>query len=259
MLENVREKKILETLNYYIQELRNRGYKVIYIALYGSQNYNVDDEKSDIDAKAIVLPTLKDIIHRQPISAKLETEFGNVDYKDIITFNNVIRKGNFSYIEAIHSHYRIGDLKTIDRLFGNIKVNYKSVIGGMKEKRKALTHEYPSKKEEFKQFNCDPKQFHHIIRLWDVLQKDLKENKNLSFLTYDNEKQRKYMIDLKRKLVYPLEETIATADAIITVAEIELYRVFPNYKYEPIDNLEAVDEYIEKMIRYEILDKEKDI
>ena len=147
-MEN-KTKKILETLNYYKQLLEQKRYKVIYVALYGSQNYNVDDEKSDIDAKAIVLPTLADIIHRRPVSATIETEYGTIDYKDIITFNDIVRKGNFSYIEAVQSTYRIGDIETIDRLFGNIKVNLKSLIGGMQEKRKALTHEYPSKTLEF--------------------------------------------------------------------------------------------------------------
>ena len=111
-MEEKRE-RILRVLNYYKQLLEQKGYKVIYVALYGSQNYNVDDEKSDIDAKAIVLPTLSDIIHRKPVSAVLETEYGAIDYKDIITFNDVIKKGNFSYIEAIQSFYRIGDLETI--------------------------------------------------------------------------------------------------------------------------------------------------
>ena len=36
---------ILRILNYYKQLLEQKGYKVIYVALYGSQNYNVDDEK----------------------------------------------------------------------------------------------------------------------------------------------------------------------------------------------------------------------
>ena len=179
-MEEKRE-EILRVLNYYKQLLEQKGYKVIYVALYGSQNYNVDDEKSDIDAKAIVLPTLSDIIHRKPVSAVLETEYGAIDYKDIITFNDVIKKGNFSYIEAIQSSYRIGDLENIDKLFGNIKVNLKSIIGGMKEKRKALTHEYPSKTEEFNFWNCDPKQFHHIWRLADVLNYNLQNNENRSY------------------------------------------------------------------------------
>ena len=43
------EKEIYITLNKYKKELEQRGYKVIYIGLYGSQNYNCSDEFSDID------------------------------------------------------------------------------------------------------------------------------------------------------------------------------------------------------------------
>ena len=248
-------KKILETLNYYKQLLEQKGYKVIYVALYGSQNYNVDDEKSDIDAKAIVLPTLADIIHRRPISAIIETEYGAIDYKDIITFNDVARKGNFSYIEAIQSTYRIGDIETIDRLFGNIKVNLKSLIGGMQEKRKALTHEYPSKTLEFEQFNCDPKQFHHIWRLADVLYENLSFNKNASYLRY-NRKQKGFMISIKRKLITSLEQTIKIADKLIEQAQENLNQRYPQYKYVPINNTEALDDYIEKEIKKQLIKKD---
>ena len=247
-------KKILETLNYYKQLLEQKGYKVIYVALYGSQNYNVDDEKSDIDAKAIVLPTLADIIHRRPISAIIETEYGAIDYKDIITFNDVVSKGNFSYIEAIQSTYRIGDIETIDRLFGNIKVNLKSFIGGMQEKRKALTHEYPSKTLEFEQFNCDPKQFHHIWRLADVLHENLSFNKNVSYLRY-NRKQKGFMISIKRKLIFSLEKTIIIADYLIETSKKALDTTYPNYKYQPIDNTEEIDKYVEEEIRKQLIKK----
>lgn len=247
-------KKILETLNYYKQLLEQKGYKVIYVALYGSQNYNVDDEKSDIDAKAIVLPTLADIIHRRPISAIIETEYGAIDYKDIITFNDVVSKGNFSYIEAIQSTYRIGDIETIDRLFGNIKVNLKSLIGGMQEKRKALTHEYPSKTLEFEQFNCDPKQFHHIWRLADVLHENLSFNKNASYLRY-NRKQKGFMISIKRKLIFSLEKTIIIADYLIETSKKALDATYPNYKYQPVDNTEEIDKYVEEEIRKQLIKK----
>ena len=252
-MEN-KTKKILETLNYYKQLLEQKGYKVIYVALYGSQNYNVDDEKSDIDAKAIVLPTLADIIHRRPISAIIETEYGAIDYKDIITFNDVVSKGNFSYIEAIQSTYRIGDIKTIDRLFGNIKVNLKSLIGGMQEKRKALTHEYPSKTLEFEQFNCDPKQFHHILRLADVLHENLSFNKNISYIRY-NLKQKGFMISIKRKLIFSLEKTIIIADYLIETSKKALDTTYPNYKYQPVDNTEEIDKYVEEEIRKQLIKK----
>lgn len=246
-----KEDNIKDILNHYKKILENQGYTVIYVALYGSQNYNVDDGQSDIDAKAIVLPTLSQIIHRQPVSAVLETEYGAVDYKDIITFNDVIRKGNFSYIEAVQSQYRIGDVETIDRLFGNIPVNLKSIIGGMLEKRKALTHEYPSKTKEFEQFNCDPKQFHHIIRLSHVLMSNLKNSTNNSYLIYD-ETGRDFMIKIKRQLIYSLEETKKEADTVIEASREALNKAYPDYKYEPYDNIEAVDNYVEEQLRIQL-------
>lgn len=246
-----KEDNIKDVLNHYKKALENMGYTVIYVALYGSQNYNVDDGQSDIDAKAIVLPTLSQIIHRQPVSAVLETEYGAVDYKDIITFNEVIRKGNFSYIEAVQSQYRIGDIETIDRLFGNIPVNLKSIIGGMLEKRKALTHEYPSKTKEFEQFNCDPKQFHHIIRLSHVLMSNLKDKTNNSYLIYSRT-SRDFMIDIKRRLISSLEETKKEADMVIEESREALNKVYPDYKYEPYDNTEAVDNYVEEQLRIQL-------
>ena len=36
-------------LREYKKILEEKGFNVIYIGLYGSQNYNVDDEQSDID------------------------------------------------------------------------------------------------------------------------------------------------------------------------------------------------------------------
>lgn len=249
----MKRQAILKILEHYKKLLEEKGYKVIYIGLYGSQNYNLADEFSDIDAKAIVLPTLSQIIRREPISAILETKTGNIDYKDIITFNNVIRKGNFSYIEAIQSCYRIGDIPTIERLFGDIQVNLKSLLGAMMEKRKALTHEYPSKAKEFELYGCDPKQYHHILRLFRILSYNIANNANRSYLIYDND-EREEMITLKRRLISPLEDLEKEADSLITLGKYLLNSITPDYKYLPIDNQKAIDDYLEEQIKKEIID-----
>ena len=44
--------QIFKELSNYKKILESKGYNVIYIGLYGSQNYNLDDEESDIDVKA---------------------------------------------------------------------------------------------------------------------------------------------------------------------------------------------------------------
>jgi hypothetical protein len=248
--------RIMDTLYYYKKLLESRGYKVIYIGLYGSQNYNVSDERSDIDVKAIVLPTLADIVHRKATSKIIETKYGSIDCKDIITFNDVIKKGNFSYIEAIQSGYSFGDIDIINKLFGDIQVNLKSIIGGMQEKRKALTHEYPSKVAEFEQFGCDPKQFHHIWRLCELLNYILDSGENVAFLRYDNE-NRELMIKLKRQMVFSLDMTKGLADQFIENAKNRLNETFPQgYKYEPINNTEALDNYIEEEIRKQLIKKD---
>jgi len=244
---------IFKTLNNYQKILVDKGYKVIYIGLYGSQNYNVDDECSDIDCKAIILPTLHDIIFRKVTSKTIECENGTIDVKDLITFHDVIKKGNFSYIEAINTEYSIGD-KYIKELFKQIKPNLKSILGAMHEKRKALTHEYPSKKEEFEKWGFDPKQYHHILRLKDILEYIDVTGEQVSYLKYENE-ARNFMIAEKRnKHNYTKEQVEKCSDIEIELAK----KLIPNdYKYESIDLSEEVSKYIENKLKTKLLENSK--
>lgn len=237
--------EIFKILSKYKSILEEKGYNVIYIGLYGSQNYNVDDEQSDVDCKAIVMPTLHDIIFRKATSKTIECENGAIDVKDLITFYDVIRKGNFSYIEAIDTEYSIGD-KYIKELFRQIRPNLKSIIGAMHEKRKALTHEYPSKHKEFEKWGFDPKQYHHILRLYDLLcSKD-----KLSYLSYSGA-SRDMMIKAKRN-TYNLSKDFVEKNSDVTIEEAK--KLIPNdYKYESLDLSEEVSKYIEDKLKLELL------
>lgn len=236
---------IFKTLSHYKDVLEEQGYTVLYIGLYGSQNYNLDDEQSDIDCKAIILPTLHDIIFRKTTSKVIECENGSIDVKDLITFYNVIKKGNFSYVEAIDTEYSIGD-KYLKDLFKQIRPNLKSLLGAMYEKRKALTHEYPSKHEEFEKWGFDPKQYHHIIRLSHLLQHN---NGSFSYIVYD-ESLGKDMIEIKRNAVgYTKEFVEKDSDKIIERSK----KMIPgDYKYEDIDLSDEIGRYIEKEIKKEL-------
>ena len=231
--------------------LEERGYKVIYIGLYGSQNYNLSDEQSDIDVKAIILPTLQDIIFRKVTSTTIECENGNIDVKDLITFYDVIKKGNFSYVESIDTEYSIGD-KYIKELFKQFRPNSKSILGAMYEKRKALTHEYPSKHSEFEKWGFDPKQHHHILRLYDLLEYNLKNNDRRSYLTYKNDSdRRKKLIDYKRNNNNIALSIVAKdSDDFINRAR-ELVDYNYSYEYKNIDT--EINQYIEKNIKLELL------
>lgn len=246
------KQEIFKTLSSYKSILEEKGYNVIYIGLYGSQNYNVDDEFSDIDCKAIVLPSLHDIIFRKVTSKTIELENGAIDVKDLITFYDVIRKGNFSYIESIDTDYFIGD-KYIKELFRQIKPNLKSILGAMYEKRKALTHEYPSKTKEFEKWGFDPKQYHHIVRLYDLVHYNIINDTSYSYLKYNDDDAR-FMINLKRNQRYgeqliDKEYAEKRSDEII----IDVKDIIPeDYKYEPVDLSNEVSKYIEDSLKIQL-------
>lgn len=240
----MRKQEIFKTLSSYKSILEEKGYKVIYIGLYGSQNYNVDDEFSDVDCKAIVLPSLHDIIFRKVTSKTIELENGAIDVKDLITFYDVIRKGNFSYIESIDTEYFIGD-KYIKELFRQIRPNLKSMLGAMYEKRKALTHEYPSKHEEFEKWGFDPKQYHHILRLYDLLC----YGSDFSYLSYSGA-SRDMMIKTKRN-TFDLSKYFVEQNSDITIENAK--KLIPeDYKYEPVDLSNEVSKYIEDSLKIEL-------
>ena len=259
-----------EKLNQAFQVLESKGYNVLYIGYYGAHNYNLADEKSDYDFKAIVIPTLSQLIKREVVSKVVECEFGNIDTKDLITFTSNMNKGNFSYIESLTTKYHIDKGEellgiSVQELFKDVKVNYMSMVGAIYEKRKALIHEYPSKAEEFAHYGCDPKQFLQALRLYDILRDRSKftENYNLSFKEYGNDgiqfeltefesesSTRKYeftredLISLKRTLVMPLGETIKIFDYIQLKAR-EL--LSSDYHFQPLD---YTDKVIELLVAY---------
>lgn len=240
---------IFKTLSQYKKKLEEQGYKVIYIGLYGSQNYNCADEESDIDCKAIILPNLHDIIFRKTTSTTIECENGNIDVKDLITFYDVIKKGNFSYIESIDTEYSIGD-KYIKELFKQFRPNLKSILGAMHEKRKALTHEYPSKHSEFEKWGFDPKQYHHIIRLHDLLEYINNTKNQVSYLKYQDNATNFMICEKRNKNNYTREQVEKCSDIEIENAK----KLIPEeYTYEIVNIDAEINDYIEKNIRLELM------
>lgn len=171
----LKQKKILES----------QGYTVAYICLYGSQNYGLDiysDEyQSDIDMKAIIVPTLDDLVRdSKPVSTVVETEWGQCDIKDIRTYFQTLLKANPAYIETLFSKYYIVDnnfKEEFDVIFSKrealvktLKVQFiRAMYGMMCEKEKALCHPYPTIAHKIEKYGFDGKQAHHIFRMWYMM------------------------------------------------------------------------------------------
>lgn len=221
--------EIIPILQSYKDHIESQGYTVYCIMLKGSQNYNLADDESDIDANAILIPTLSQL--RTKTSPKFTFETGEVTCHDIYSFADIVAKGNPQWIEVCHTTYRIGgDIS----MFKHYEVNPSALKGMVMEKFHAFDKLYPSRAKYVEQFGYDPKQLHHIIRLFDVLNRDAKV-----YQYYGVEQET--MMDIKRGR-YPStkEEAFELRNYYIT----KLNEIYESkklvYKAQPV-NYELID------------------
>ena len=190
-------------------------YEVIYLGLQGSQNYELDvydDEyKSDIDTKAIILPSFEDIVYnKKSISETIVLENNeHVDVKDIRVMFETFKKQNVNFIEILFTKYKIINAEYKDLIEILLKnreniahLNYNQALrcmaGMSMEKLKALQHPYPTILSKIKKYGYDPKQLHHIIRMNDFIKKYAIGLKYEDCLIPNN---KEYLIQIKKGIL----------------------------------------------------------
>lgn len=208
--------EVQEQVRCHYNKLVELGYNVVGVFLYGSQNYELDYEKSDVDTKAIVLPTLEDIIlNRQPESTTID--IGNnclCDVKDIRKMFECFKKQNINFIELLFTQYYVLNplYKSLYRaMLDNAEKiarynDYASIncMSGMAlEKYNALTHPYPSIKDKIDKYGYDNKQLHHILRIKDFIVRYCNGEKYRNILIPTNKEE---LLSVKAGYVYSLEE-----------------------------------------------------
>ena len=106
---------IMTELNRRYDLLEEEGYEVVFLAVYGSQNYDLDmndsSYSSDIDCVAVVIPSYKDFIEmNQPISKSRDIDIkegykGKIDIKDIRLYMEYLKKQRLLYLETLFTDY----------------------------------------------------------------------------------------------------------------------------------------------------------
>lgn len=87
--------KLIEVVNY----LQEQGYEPMYVALYGSQNYELDDENSDFDYKAFVKPTRIQVYRGEMTIKTLDYQGGQIEIRDFRLITDQLGKMNPHFIE----------------------------------------------------------------------------------------------------------------------------------------------------------------
>jgi len=222
--------KIIKRLKEDYDFLESNNYNVFGVFLQGSQNYELDYEKSDIDTKSIVIPSLDDILlNKKAVSTThiLETN-EHLGITDIRLMFDHFRKQKINFVEILFTKFfyinpEYQDLA--DRLFKNNEaiVHYNKnlmvncIVGTMLEKKAALTHRYPSLAEIIDKYGYDGKQLHHIIRLEEFLRRYIAGEKFSDCLIPTN---KEYLIEVKsNKGLYTKEKAQKLAVEYIEKAE----------------------------------------
>lgn len=101
--------EIAKTLQEYYKELETHYPEgsILGIFLYGSQNYDFSTPTSDIDAKAIYIPTMEEMaLLKQPISKEYHMPNGaHVELKDIRLMWQMWKKQNMNFVEILFTDY----------------------------------------------------------------------------------------------------------------------------------------------------------
>lgn len=205
------------------------GYTVLFVGNYGSHNYNLEVNnsfyQSDIDTKAIILPTLDELIsNRAPVSTTIETKYGQCDIKDIRVFMQTLIKANIQFLELLRANAVMVNQKYYDDfkwfiehleelIKGSQPQLLKSVYGMSMEKKKALCHPYPTTKWKINQWGYDGKQLHHILRLKDFIANYFYNGQNFQDAIRYNKDSVQYAILMDAKLNrYSLTQAKEMAD-----------------------------------------------
>lgn len=158
--------------------------RIVCIVLQGSQNYGLETMYSDVDTKLIITPTFEDIaMNRQPISTThIRADDSHTDWKDIRLMLRTFRKCNLNFLEILFSPYCIINplyAKEWNRLIENNELiaNYdpckavKTMCGLARRKYEQMEHESPSHHDDIEKFGYSPKEFHHLLRIEECVER----------------------------------------------------------------------------------------
>lgn len=137
----MKETKVITKLSAIRDAIISEGYRVVLTSLYGSYNYALENERSDIDAYIVVMPTAYELLNNKQTAGipSCEIEGCNVVRCDIRTFVKRICKPSFRECEVLLSPWRIVE-KDYEPLVASLD-KLLSYEGGVNEWRQGLAHE----------------------------------------------------------------------------------------------------------------------
>ena len=153
------------------------GNQIVGIHLAGSQNYQLDEEGSDVDTKLVVVPSFADIaMNKQPVSTTYVRENNeHISFHDVRLYIQTLKKGNINFLETLFTQYGFNNqlyAKEWDRLkeareeiarYDVVRAIH-AMRGTMYTKYKLIGSTSGNHAEAFEKFGYSPKEYYCLLR-----------------------------------------------------------------------------------------------
>jgi len=184
-----------------------KGYLVVMTSLVGSQNYDLDNDNSDIDTFSFIYPPLSDLsLAREPYAGMFELKDGHCEIKDIRLAFNLLRKTSPNSVEYFTSKYKIYNpifepilkeyLEDNIRIWNMIHCNYNHMLSAIAGMAHQLTkRNMPGGKRFSHALRLDDMYYHfiHSPNASAVLDLRAGGNRELAFISkHDKENENEY-------------------------------------------------------------------
>lgn len=237
---------ILNTLYDKMCEVEKLGFSPLFIALKGSQNYEMDNENSDIDATCFVIPSIEDLFYKKEVSITYKSENDElIDIKDIRLLVGLLKKANPSYLEILFSKYIVPFNKEGKDLVEYLQENrekfasanksklLRTCIGTINSKIKNLYHNSPAHAEDIKNYGYCLKEIHHAFRLNILLKEYFKNGKSFEESLIPQEPYKTFLLTMKE--VPQSLDKISEMEREVTTSVDNIYKEFKDVEF-PIYN-----------------------
>ncbi len=228
---------------------------VFVTMLYGSQNYLMDDEHSDVDTKVMMLPGFGDFALRSKLlSEELNVGEALSNVKDVRAMCQNFLSSNINFLECLFTEYAVPNPEYLgywsllqlnrDFLANCNPLRLMHAAHGMAtQKLHALSKPFASKQALLEMYGYDAKQLYTLRRLYFFMKRYL-VTPDFGACLVPSEVEREELWELKR---YSLPLTTATAFANCTMEACTelLHKAEATFEKNPSTAAEAKEWYDE--------------
>lgn len=248
---NEREKNALEVCSNAVKR------KILFSAMVGSTNYNLNSNSSDKDYKCFVLPSFDDLYDGVFYSKSIISDVVDLDVHDIRKITKLFWKSNINFMEVLFSREIVInpeiEITSKDNLFKlffmrneiaviNLPYLFNACVGMSINKKNSVEKGTEGTQDLVLKYGYDTKQAQHSIRVLNFLERFLNTNFNFQKAIYypENDKDRDMLLNIKNG----------------NLSLNEYYNFHKNY-LEKIEEIK--EEYISKKLNNELLKEIEDL